>query len=185
MMEYQFLKNSSTMEEADDIKTLKPENNDYYCIAHTEIQDRLRVYGTDSGRIDAKCCEESRVHTGFNKPSSPQAKKVQQRNDIAFKNAMTFGTGYMLDNFDEKIEEMEKAKQNDATQEHPQVSDNNQPAPLGTLSADFPEINNAPSESSLEPEMKDMFPKPEQQDRFTFADADSSYTSEEAQGHRR
>lgn len=37
MMEYQFLKNSSTMEEADDIKTLKPENNDYYCIAHTEI----------------------------------------------------------------------------------------------------------------------------------------------------
>lgn len=98
---------------------------------------------------------------------------------------MTFGTGYMLDNFDEKIEEMEKAKQNDATQEHPQVSDNNQPAPLETLSADFPEINNAPSESSLDPEMKDMFPKPEQQDRFMFADADSSYTLEEAQGHRR
>ena len=157
---------------AKDKKTEKGESE--YLIAHTKIQNRLRVYGTDSGRIDAKNCDNHTVHTGFNNPSSTPEGQVQKTNDIAFKNAMTFGTGYMLDNFDEKVENMERDKQNDARQKQPSVSDNNQPDPLETLSANLSEINNASSENGLDPE---MFPSHEQQS--------TDYTQEKPQAHRR
>lgn len=172
----------------DDLEKLKriaQKNKGNYRIAHTQINDRLRIYENGPGKIDAKSCDDSTVHTGFNRFSS-NSPQEHQRNDIAFKNAITFGTGYMFDNFDEVMEERKKTNQADAKQEYPQVSDNNQPFPPETLSANLPEINNTQSESSLNPELEEMFTIPKQQstDRFMLADADLSHTSE-ANVHKR
>lgn len=121
-----------------------------YLIATTKIPNRLRITGSKEGQIDINNCDKTRVGVGFNSPNGLSDKQIeQQRDDVAYKNADTFGI----------------------------VNDINKNAAIvpNTMS------NNTSSE------LEDMLSNNGQQsiDRFTFADADSSYTLEEAQGHRR
>lgn len=111
-----------------------------YLIAHTKIQNRLRVYGTESGVIDARECDERRVDFGFN--SSMKEEQVQKANDAVLKNAITFGTGYMLKNFAEVMEERERAKKEAEMQVYQEVPNNNHKNITGTQSAESTEPKN-------------------------------------------
>ena len=130
----------------DKLKGIAQNNKGNYLIAHTKIQNRLRVYGTESGVIDARECDERRVEFGFN--TSTKEEQVQKANDAVLKNAITFGTGYMLKNFAEVMEERERAKKEAEMQVYQEVPNNNHKNITGTQSAESTEPKNIQNNNS-------------------------------------
>ena len=130
----------------DKLKGIAQNNKGNYLIAHTKIQNRLRVYGTESGVIDARECDERRVEFGFN--TSTKEEQVQKANDAVLKNAITFGTGYMLKNFAEVMEERERAKKEAEMQVYQEVPNNNHKNITGTQSVESTEPKNIQNNNS-------------------------------------
>lgn len=69
-----------------------------YLIATTEIPDRLRVIGSENAKIDITTCNKDGPWTGFNSSTDlPTEQAMQLRNDVAYKNADTFGVVDLID----------------------------------------------------------------------------------------
>ena len=69
-----------------------------YLIATTEIPDRLRVIGSENAKIDITTCNKDGPWTGFNSATDlPTEQAMQLRNDVAYKNADTFGVVDLID----------------------------------------------------------------------------------------
>lgn len=63
-----------------------------YLIATTQIPDRLRLIGSENAKIDITTCNKDGPWTGFNPATDlPAEQTMQLRNDVAYKNADTFG----------------------------------------------------------------------------------------------
>ena len=69
-----------------------------YLIATTQIPDRLRLIGSENAKIDITTCNKDGPWTGFNPATGlPAEQAMQLRNDVAYKNADTFGVVDFID----------------------------------------------------------------------------------------